>query len=228
MVTIIARELLVDIRSMFRGWRLAFSLAFLGYILIIILSDAIEGMGFMVMMYCIWGTILMKSKVSRVYYLLPTGRKDRIHYLIFKSLGVFVYHIIIYILVILVFTLYQPSYFNRGISLMISYVIPALFSYNAINMGNYYYWEKCKDSSIAKKCKHKYVASMMISVMLMLYAYIPLAFHPLEYHKGIWLVVATLLTYFFALLCLLLQLWILRHTEISEENVRKVKKISDY
>lgn len=225
MVTTIVRELLADIRSMFRGWRLAFSLAFLGYILFMILLDGVEEMGFMVMMYCIWGTILMKPKVSKLYYLLPTGRKDRLIYLPLKSLGVFLYHIIIYTLVVLVFSFHQSHRFYQEISVMISYVIPALLSYSSINIGNYYYWEKCKDRNIAKKCKYRFVFSMIISVVLMLNAYIPLVFHPEEYLRGMWLAIVTLLAYFFALLCLLLQLWILRHTEISEENIRKVEKL---
>ncbi len=225
MTAIIVRELFIDIRSMFRGWKLAFSIAFIGYVLIMILADGVEEIRFIMMMYCIWGTILMRHKVNRLYFLLPTGKMDRRNYLILKSFAVFLYQVLIYLSVVLVLSLHQFYLFSQEISVMFFYVIPALLSYSSINVGTYYYWETCKDKNVAKKRKIRYVFSMIISVALMINAYIPLTFHPKEYLQGIWLTSVTLLAYFLALICLLLQISILWNTEISEENVRKVEKL---
>jgi hypothetical protein len=187
--------------------------------------DEVESVGYFMMLYSIFGTALMKSKINKLYYLLPMGRKDREIYLLLKCLGIFFYYILLYFAVILVITINQADHFSDEVSIMVCYVIPAIIGCSSINIGGYYNWGRGRSKIIYEKCKKRNVYAILLTVVLMVNPAIRHIIYPEEYLQGIWLFVVTLLAYFLALLCLLLQLSILRHTEISEENVRKVEKL---
>lgn len=225
MTMIILRELFIDIRNMFRGWKLIFSLVYLGFIIITYLMDDVGGVGYNMMIYSIFGTTLMKSKINKLYYLLPMERKDRKIYLLLKCLGILLYYTLIYFAVIFVFTVHQASRLSQELSIMVCYVLPVLIGCSSLNMGNNYIWGRGRNKSLDKKYKRRHVYAILLGVVPMVNAVIRYIIYPQEYLQGIWLVVVTLIAYLLAFLCVLLQVSVLRYTEISEENVRKVEKL---
>ncbi len=225
MTRIILRELYLDIRSMFRGWKLIFSLAFLGFIIIMYLMDDVGSIEYNLMLYSIIGTTLMKSKINKLYFLLPMERGDRKKYLVLKCLGILLYHVLLYFAVILLVTLHQDSNFAQEILVMLCYYIPVIIGCSSINIGSNYNWGRGRNKSIDEKYKRRNVYAILLVIVPMVNAVIRYIIYPEVKLQGIWLVVVTMLSYFLVLSSLLLQLSILRYTEISEENVRKVEKV---
>lgn len=227
MTRIILRELYMDIRNKFRGWKLFLFLAYLAVFIIMSMIDNKGSVGYFLMLYSISSIGMMRSKINKLYYLLPLDIKDRKRYLALKSLGIFLFHTFLYFAVILVICLQQSHRLSQELSIMVCHVIPVFLCCCSISIGSHYYWGRGTNKSIYKKCKRKNVYAILLMVVLVLNAVTRQMFfdYPKQYLHGIWLAVVTLLAYLLALICLLLELSILRYTEISEENIRKFEKV---
>ena len=227
MTRLTVMEFLIDLRSMFRGWRLVFHLVLFGLVIIMSRSDGESEVGYMVMMYCIFSTAFMRPRINRLFYLLPTSTKDRVNYILYKCIGIFVLNILLYLGAIMITILFSEYQFYQELPTMFCNVIPLNIAYCSLCMGNGYYIGKSKDEEMTKKYQNRYVVSFLLATPTMFATF----FFNISFFKerlqGTAMIIITILSYIFAIACMYIQSSVLKHTELSEENLRKVEKLFD-
>lgn len=225
MMILIIREFLMDLNKMFRGWRLVIHLSLLGLVIIMSRTDGAAEVGHMIMTYSILSTAFMKPKLNKLFYLLPTRTQDRINYVLFKCFGLFLYNILLYFAAVTVAILLTDYRFSQELPTLICNVMPVLIAYCSLCMGNGYNLGKSQNEVLTKRYQNQYAVSIFLAIPTMLIAF----FFDISvfdvWIQGPFMIIITLLAYIFAISCMCSQLAVLKHTELSEENIRKVEKL---
>ena len=224
MIIITIRELLMDFRNMLRGWRLILHLVLLG-LLILVSCTGEDGLaGYMMAMYFMFSTVFVRPRINKLFYLLPTQMRDRCNYILIKHFGHFLYNSLLYLLAITISVLLTDYRFSQELPMMVSYVFPIFIAYGALMMGNGYHMGKTPDEEITKKYQKRYSASSIMAILTMVTSMLLSFSFIREWLPGMAEVIITIISYCFAFAGLCLQISVLKHTEISEENVRKYEK----
>lgn len=222
---LIVREFMMDCRNMFRGWKLVLHAALFVLLVFAGRAEGTDLFAVFTINYCVWTTIFMKPKLGKLLYLLPTRMQDRRYYILCKSAGIFIYNMLLYLILTAVIGITWKHSVTEGIKALFADVIPVFLAYGAMAMGNAYNWGKSRDTGLSKKYQKRYGICALLMSIPMLKA---MLFNISELHSRIpseVMIAMVILSYFFALICLYIQVSILWHTELSPENERKVEKL---
>jgi hypothetical protein len=131
----------------------------------------------------------------------------------------------LYLAAIMITILLSDYQFTQELPTMLCNVIPVFIAYCSLCMGNGYYLGKSPDEAMTKRYQNRYAVSIIMSIPTMLIALLfDLSFFQ-DWMHGIVLIVVTVLSYVFAVTCMCSQISVIRHTELSEENIRKIEKL---
>lgn len=222
---LILNELRMDLRKMFSGWRLGVLLVLLGIVFFMIRMGEEAEIGYMVMMYSILVTAFTRIRLYKLLYLLPISRQDRIKYILLKCLGLFLYNLLLYLIILFSVTLLSDYRFSRELPTLLCIVLPMLITYCSLTMGSGYHMGKSQDEELTGKYKRQYtVSSLMAFPVLFISCMFNITFF-WELLQGTAIIIITTISYCFAFACLHSQITALKHTELSEENVSRAEKL---
>lgn len=224
MTIIIFRELLMDFGNMLRGRKLILNLSVLG-LLTLVSGTSEEGLtGYMVVLYFTFSAMFVRPRVSKLFCLLPTQTIDRSNYILLKCLGHFLFYSLLYLSAITISALLTDYSISKEFPTMVSYVFPIFIAYSAFIMGNGYHMGKTSDEQMTKKYQKRYSKSALMAPLTMMISLLLSISFIREWLPGIAVIIITIISYCFAITCVCLQVSVLRHTELSDENVRKYEK----
>ncbi|MHB8130672.1 MAG: hypothetical protein ACYDEX_16905 [Mobilitalea sp.] len=213
------REFIHDSKVMFRRWNLLFFLIYSGMMIVLNKIEGDEVSGLLVLYFTMYCTIIMKPKVNKLHYILPSEEKSRQSYILIKSFGVFLFIALWYIMMLGIITSLSEYQFMVGLKRMFCEVIPLVIVYVSTNMNNGYNTKSPKKGVWAKKIQFRYVMSYLILFILMMYM---LLFS--QWIRGGWYIVFTIAGYLCAMLVLYWKIMILKHLDTSYDNIIKVEK----
>ncbi len=225
MTTLIIRELLMDIRNMFRGWKLIVHLVLLGLVILMSLTDEAAEVGYTMMLYCALSTSFIRIKLDKLVYLLPTGKQDRMKHVIIKYFGLLLYNILLYLFAISVAILLSDYRFSQELPTMLCIVIPVLMAYCLLNMGNGYNMGRSSDERLTKKYKRWYTISCLMAFPTIIFSFMLKITSIWELLSGMVIIIMTLISYCLVFVGIFFQISVLKNTELSEENVKRVEKL---
>ncbi len=220
MIRITAREFIMDLKGMFRGWNLFVFVLFIGFVILMSKTGGEHSVSTLIMFFAIWSCLTMKPKLNKLHYLLPGTQNSRVYYILNKSAGVFLFNIIWYVMAIgimLIFSVDQTKYEWKP---LFCEIIPFLIAYISVNMNSGYNLIAQRKDEWNKKLQYRYYMSLgaMIFPMWQVTMLSELA-------KGVWYIIFTIISYLCALLVLSWQISVLIHMDTAFENSRKVEKI---
>jgi hypothetical protein len=217
MFRIVLKELFIDVRSVFRGWYRLLVIFFLA----ILVGVSISGEKYLVNLYLMYFIMminaLIKPKLNKIQYLLPSDAGDRQKYIIFKCLGILVIYILIYTAAYTM-NVFLGKYSVLGVvrNLFLQ-SIPFVVAYSFSDIASGYNMS----NNQFKKVFHKHPYVMMFLTLI-----IPMLHGTLlsQWEAKSWYFISAIIAYIVSFYGVYLHIRMLKHVDTSYDNIKKVAK----
>lgn len=216
----VVREFLIDVKGTLRGWKLILPVIIILVTIIMSLTGQEKDVNEVVISYYIWSSIVLSPKLSKIHYLLPGDEKIRFERLLLRSFMSFIYNILWYWFLITITVLLGDYHYLEAQKHFFTMAIPILVFYTAYSLNNSYNSMKYEDPWLSKH-RLGYIFSFFLSLILIFIAISGIA----TTFSAFGFLMFTLIFYLVTSLVLYWQIKVMKNTDLSYENIRKVDKL---
>jgi hypothetical protein len=220
MISIFINELWLDVKELFKGWRLLITLIMIGIAVLMIGFAEEEVLDVSMMMFIVWSSVNMRPRISRLYYLLPYTKKSRLHQIYIKSLGVFLFNMVVCLSFVCISAILKDHSLNNGLRQLLCEAVPLMITYISVSMSTGYEAITARNNKWMKKHRVPYI--LCLCTLIFPISYINIIS---DWSNEIWYVVFAILSYLSAILILGFQIAVCRHMNFRYEKIRKEEKI---
>lgn len=214
------REMILDYFRLIKGWRLAVVIVLFAFYSLSSILEKGESIRF-IPPFAIVFPLMMMPEINKINYLLPRDKKDMIRHFIMKNVGNHVITFLLFLILIVISNLVNRKQWTYNIDRLFIEMLPFLITYAALNMTGKYNAITTNNNAWMRKNRYKYYSSFVFVI-------IPIAFGSIDARdtfQGIWYPMLAILSYIGAFVIVYWQIQVVRHTDFSFENIRKVEKI---
>jgi hypothetical protein len=226
MGTLMIRELIMDCRRLFRGWMLFFhGIVFALFIFLCVMKVEVNLTLFFAQ-FSLWTSIVMKPKMGKLIYLLPTNIEDRRYYVVSKCIGIFLYNLILYLIALIMIRVISGYPITGQLQALFTDLIPIFVITSSMVMGAGYNLGKSRDKELSKRYQSRHSTCILLMVFPLMKI---MLLNILEFRYAIFSdmlkIIMVMISYLCTFAFLYVSISIFWHTELSPENEVKVEKL---